>query len=77
MMTPPNWMMVIAWGAVMAVIYYVVFRFMIRKFNYMTVGRESQSGAADMTDAELAEKILRMLGGKQNLKDISSCITRL
>lgn len=72
-----NWLMVILWGSVMAVIYYVVFRFAIRRWNLMTVGREEVTATIDMSDEELSEKLLPLLGGQGNLKSVSACITRL
>lgn len=72
-----NWLMVILWGSAMAVIYYVVFRFAIRRWNLMTVGREEVTATIDMSDEELSEKLLPLLGGQGNLKSVSACITRL
>lgn len=72
-----NWLMVILWGSVMAVIYYVVFRFAIRRWNLLTVGREEVTATIDMSDEELSEKLLPLLGGQGNLKSVSACITRL
>lgn len=72
-----NWLMVILWGSAMAVIYYVVFRFAIRRWNLMTVGREEVTATIDMSDEEFSEKLLPLLGGQGNLKSVSACITRL
>lgn len=70
-------------GAVYALIYYFVFRFIIRKFNYPTPGREAveegsieeNAGQSDL--ARIAEDTVAALGGLTNLRTIDACITRL
>ena len=70
---------------VFAVVYYVVFRFAITKFNLKTPGREDDDDATGEMDAKLsnnnftavAETILRGLGGKENIVTVDNCITRL
>ncbi len=73
-----NWIYVIAWGAVMATIYYSVFRFAIRKFNFKTVGRDdNEVQAVNITNEELARELIPLIGGKSNITNIGACITRL
>lgn len=72
-----GWLMVIAWGLCMAAIYYVIFRFAIRRWNLMTVGREETTAKLDLSNEDLAEEILPLLGGMGNLTSITACITRL
>jgi len=72
-----NWISVVIWGMCMAAIYYVVFRFAIRRWNLMTIGREEVTASITVSNEELAKSLLPLLGGKDNLKSISSCITRL
>lgn len=69
-------------GAVFAVIYYFVFRFIIRKFNYPTPGREPalaeeqrERGQSDLT--AIAQEAVVALGGLTNLKLVDACLTRL
>lgn len=83
-----HWYMLILQGLVFFVVYYVVFRFVIVKFNLKTPGREddetvttnsqdSQSGLAISDASQLAQEYLLVVGGKENLTNIDSCITRL
>lgn len=77
--------MLILQGLVFAVIYYVVFTFMIKKFNLMTPGREEGVGeeTPDVDDpaedkfVAMARKIYAALGGKENVDTIDNCTTRL
>ncbi|AIJ07186.1 MULTISPECIES: N-acetylglucosamine-specific PTS transporter subunit IIBC [Edwardsiella] len=85
-----HWYMLIPQGLVFFVIYYVVFRFTITKFNLMTPGREL-SGAGEEADgndedldltkdadvSELARQYIACVGGSANLTGIDACITRL
>ncbi|GAB4591180.1 N-acetylglucosamine-specific PTS transporter subunit IIBC [Edwardsiella tarda] len=85
-----HWYMLILQGLVFFVIYYVVFRFTITKFNLMTPGREL-SGAGEEADgndedldltkdadvSELARQYIACVGGSANLTGIDACITRL
>ncbi|MDG3084702.1 PTS transporter subunit EIIC [Vibrio hannami] len=72
-----NWLNLFIWGPINAVIYYTVFRFVIRKFNYQTVGREEQINEITLSDEDLAVAILEQVGGRQNVTSIAACITRL
>ena len=75
------WYFVIVVGLVLAVIYYFGFRFMIRKFNLKTPGREDEveddEKLSNLGQGELAYEILNALGEKENLKSLDACITRL
>ncbi|MBJ3814524.1 PTS N-acetyl glucosamine transporter subunit IIABC [Shimwellia pseudoproteus] len=88
-----HWWMLIPQGLVFFVIYYVVFRFAITKFNMMTPGRElavsgSESDGQDQNvgggaaggeqdSAALAKQYIAAIGGSDNLTGIDACITRL
>ncbi|WP_337008319.1 N-acetylglucosamine-specific PTS transporter subunit IIBC [Pantoea sp. AS142] len=87
-----HWYMLIPQGLVFFVIYYVVFRFTIKKFNLMTPGRElavagDESDGYDVNvdktdDGEtatesLARHYIGAIGGSANLTSIDACITRL
>jgi PTS system N-acetylglucosamine-specific IIC component len=76
--------MIIPLGLLSFVLFYVVFRFMIVKWNMKTPGREDAvpvEAAVAVTGsgkyADMAQTILRGLGGPENLLSIDNCITRL
>ncbi|MCC0695524.1 glucose-specific PTS transporter subunit IIBC [Clostridioides sp. ES-S-0048-02] len=75
------WYLAILVGIGFAVLYYSVFRFMIRKFNLKTPGREDESESnvetSEISKDKLASEILIALGNKENLKSLDACITRL
>lgn len=69
-------------GLLYGVLYFVIFYFMIIKFNLKTPGREVEvegefSPGAGGDYKEMAEKYLAALGGKENLISIDNCVTRL
>ncbi len=78
-----NTWMIIPLGIAAFIVFYVVFRFMIVKFDLKTPGREDDD--VDETKVELANNdytaiaatILEGLGGKDNVVSIDNCITRL
>ena len=76
------WILLII-GVVVAVIYYVVFRFMIAKFNFKTPGREDDDTdetkvtLSNNNYTEVAKIVLEGVGGKGNVASIDNCITRL
>ena len=118
-----NWIWVIIVGLAYFAVYYFLFLFLIKRFNYMTPGREEESetklytradynekkdavqgvpvdlasaqageaggavsngvsdGSADTASApeddSLPAMIVRGLGGKDNIRNIDSCATRL
>ena len=80
-----NPLLLIPIGLGVAVVYYIVFRFAITKFNLKTPGREDDDVAGDERQSTLssndftkaAQTILEGLGGKDNIKSIDNCITRL
>ncbi|OAB34074.1 glucose-specific PTS transporter subunit IIBC [Paenibacillus glacialis] len=75
------WFLVIVVGLILAVIYYFGFRFIIRKFNLKTPGREEKSSEENAvskgTSEELPHHILEAFGGSSNIKHLDACITRL
>lgn len=71
-------------GLVVGLVYYVVFRFVIVKFNLATPGREEDTQedekaiVLDNNDfTAMAKVILEGLGGAENVTSIDNCITRL
>lgn len=80
--------MLLLQGLVFFVIYYIIFRFLIAKFNIKTPGREdddvleaeeveSTENADDNKFAAMAAKIYEGLGGEENVTSIDNCVTRL
>ncbi|MGY3572212.1 N-acetylglucosamine-specific PTS transporter subunit IIBC [Vibrio paucivorans] len=74
-----QWYMLIVQGLFMATLYYFTFRFLITKFNFMTLGRggKMDEDSEDLDDIELAKTYLAALGGKDNIIEVDHCITRL
>ncbi len=78
-----NPLLLIPVGLVFALIYYFVFRFVILKFDLKTPGREDDE--EEEKDIELsgdnftamAKYILEGLGGKENIKELDYCATRV
>ena len=78
-----NPLLLIPIGLVVGAVYYVVFRFVIVKFNMKTPGREDDN--IDETKVELADNdfagiakiVLEGVGGPANVTSIDNCITRL
>ena len=84
-----HWLYIVLVGIVYFFVYWGVFTFLIKKFNFKTPGREAdneetklytrsdvnakKSGKTDMTSV----LILKGLGGKENIADIDCCATRL
>lgn len=68
-------------GPIYAAVYYLLFRFMITVFNFKTPGREETDSAAiavapgDKND--LARQLVLAFGGRSNITNLDSCITRL
>ena len=72
-------------------IYFVVFKFLIQKFDFKTPGREDddeikfgskeefreKKGSKQDQKIEFAQLILEGLGGKDNIEDVTNCATRL
>lgn len=93
----------LAVGLVFTVIWFVVFRFLIVKFDFKTPGREddaeevkfhskaeyraaktgelAEGASIDVDDSDpyavMAEAVLELLGGADNIVDVTNCVTRL
>ena len=87
-----HWLYLIPVGIAYFFVYWLLFKFMIRKFNYITPGREADSeesklytrkdyNAAKSGDkgvgSDTAALIIAGLGGKDNIITLDSCATRL
>jgi len=66
-------------GIVTGLLYYFLFRWAIRRFQIPTPGREEGSQIDDWAGdiPYKAPLILQAIGGKQNVEQMESCITRL
>ncbi|SET54994.1 PTS system, N-acetylglucosamine-specific IIC component [Oceanobacillus limi] len=79
--------MLLLQGLVFAVIYYLLFRFLIVKFNLKTPGRENDEVVEEAAEgttgdkqarfASMASQIYDGLGGDENVTSIDNCVTRL
>ena len=82
-----NWPMYIVVGLIMFALYYVVFRFLILRFNMKTPGREDedqetrlyskQEYQAKGNNDAVGEAIINGLGGRENIEVVDNCYTRL
>ena len=96
-----NWVAIIPIGIAYFILYFLLFRFMIRKFDFLTPGREEdgetklytradynerkkaevagepQMSAADVGLESTSSLIVRGLGGRENIKNVDCCATRL
>lgn len=78
-----NTWMIIPLGIAAFVVFYVVFRFAITKFDLKTPGREDdeeeeKNAVLSNNDfTEVARIVLEGVGGKENVTSIDNCITRL
>ena len=78
-----NYWVIIPMGIAAFAVFYLVFRFAIKKWDLKTPGREDdQEGELKIELANddytaMAEIILEGLGGKENVVSVDNCITRL
>ncbi len=69
-------------GLAFAVIYFVVFKWAIEKFDLPTPGRlDDETGNEDLMNemgvSKVASEYLKLIGGRTNIVDVDACITRL
>lgn len=79
-----NTWMIIPLGIAAFIVFYVVFRFAIVKFDLKTPGREDDDDEAEKSVklsnndyTAVAKMVLEGVGGKDNVASIDNCITRL
>ena len=75
--TKTSWLHVIPIGILYFIVYFIVFRVMILKFNYQTPGHEKDNAAPVKNADNKSQQILDGLGGLENISDLSCCATRL
>jgi len=76
--------LLIGMGVVFSVVYYVLFRFAITRWNLRTPGREletefeaeEQENLGESADSR-PEQVIAAFGGRDNLVSVDACITRL
>ena len=77
-----KWPVMLALGIVQILLYFVLFSFLIKKFNYKTPGREDDltettaSAKTAVSNAD-AKAVVEGLGGKDNINTVENCFTRL
>jgi len=66
-------------GLIYAVIYYSLFRIVIKALNLKTPGREDeeQVAAVVLNNEEMSAALVAAFGGKANIENLDACITRL
>ncbi|MCB7059865.1 PTS transporter subunit EIIB, partial [Eggerthella lenta] len=74
--------LIIPLGIAAFIVFYVVFRFMITKFNLKTPGREEDDDLDETVVklvnndyTQVAKIVLEGLGGKENVTSVDNCIT--
>lgn len=79
-----NWILVIPVGLFWAGIYYVTFRFLIRKFQVAVPGMaldpdgsNTQKISSNSSLTEASHDIIEALGGENNIEHVTACATRL
>ncbi len=80
-----NWINVIWVGLIYFAVYYFLFRYLIKKFNFITPGREDDEAETKLytrsdVNASKEDKsamIVEGLGGVENLANVDCCATRL
>ena len=77
-----NWLYFIIIGLCLSVVTYFIFKWFILKFDIKTPGREEVILATnelikEKKYGEIAKIVIEGLGGKENIKNVDNCITRL
>ena len=87
-----HWINIILVGIVYFAVYYFLFTYLIKKFDFKTPGRDDEEevklytrsdvnakkeGQAESQDNQVSAMILKGLGGEENLSDLDCCATRL
>lgn len=85
-----SWLLIIPLGIVFFLVYYFVFSFLIKKFNFKTPGREEGDQETKLYtkadynarkeqggEDQVSAAIAQGLGGAANISDVDCCATRL
>ena len=60
-----------------AIVYYTIFRVLIKALDLKTPGREDKEDEIVTEEAEMAPALVAAFGGKENITNLDACITRL
>lgn len=82
-----NWLVIIPVGIIYFGLYYVIFKFLILRYDLKTLGREEENSTLflekdkkiinfNKNDRQLYY-IVKGIGGRENLVDLDCCVTRL
>ncbi len=74
-----QWWYAVLLGVFYFLIYYAAFKFVIKRMNVETPGREPESAAspAPVSADERTQTIIDGLGGQSNIAEVDCCFTRL
>ncbi len=80
-----KWPIMLALGIAQILLYFFLFSFLIKKFNYKTPGREDDQTETKagkpagkiVVSSEEAKAVVDGLGGKENINTVENCFTRL
>jgi PTS system glucose-specific IIC component len=78
------WLIPVLGLLVFAPLYYLIFRFGVKYFNFQTPGREEEDESAagapvvvPSKGSDMARELVRAFGGRHNIATLDACITRL
>ncbi|MFC3395435.1 PTS transporter subunit EIIC [Brenneria rubrifaciens] len=75
-----QWWYAVLLGLIYLPVYYFTFRFIIRRMNVETPGREAEETAREVAPVSADERtktIITGLGGESNIEEVDCCFTRL
>ncbi|WP_267964035.1 glucose PTS transporter subunit EIIB, partial [Testudinibacter sp. TR-2022] len=76
-----HWVNLILLGIVNFIVFYFVFRYAISKFDIKTPGREDEMSDSSLLNNKeydkVASLVIEALGGKENIKQVENCVSRL
>lgn len=83
-----NWMMIIPVGIVYFLLYYIIFKYLIIKYDLKTLGRDDYKEINVFKNSEKSKDennivdlqsacVIKGLGGRSNFKELDCCVTRL
>lgn len=76
-----HWIQLVLLGIVNFIVFYFMFKYIIIKFDLKTPGREESISNSTLLKEKkwdvIAEYVIEVLGGKENIKNVDNCVTRL
>ena len=76
----PGWQLIIPLNVAIGGVYYLIYKTFIKVLDFKTPGREDDVVVVDASlkqEDVLAAKVLKELGGKENISNLDACATRL